>query len=174
LIEPRKQWPAGLFPDEKRTIPPELRNAPGRLLSFYGYPGLGRLVKVGKYSAGSFAVELVQAAAELVAAHWRPSPAPTWLTCIPSLRHPLLLPMFATALATRLKLPFVPALSCPREVPEQKTMANSSMQARNALAALAVTGAIPHGPVLLVDDMIDSGWTLTLAGRLLRQHGAGL
>ena len=28
------------------------------------------------------------------------------------------------------------------------------------------------GPVLLVDDLVDSGWTMTLAARLLRRAGA--
>jgi ATP-dependent DNA helicase RecQ len=28
------------------------------------------------------------------------------------------------------------------------------------------------GPVLLVDDLLDSRWTLTVAGALLRRHGA--
>ena len=28
------------------------------------------------------------------------------------------------------------------------------------------------GPVLLVDDLVDSRWTLTVAGRLLRRAGA--
>ena len=33
--------------------------------------------------------------------------------------------------------------------------------------------ALPDGPVLLVDDVIDSGWTMTVAARLLRRAGAG-
>jgi len=28
-------------------------------------------------------------------------------------------------------------------------------------------------PVLLVDDIIDSGWTLTMAGYLLKKQGCG-
>jgi ATP-dependent DNA helicase RecQ len=28
------------------------------------------------------------------------------------------------------------------------------------------------GPVLLVDDLVDSGWTMVLAGRALRKAGA--
>jgi hypothetical protein len=34
-------------------------------------------------------------------------------------------------------------------------------------------GAIPSGPVLLLDDVVDSGWTLTLLAVMLRQHGSG-
>jgi ATP-dependent DNA helicase RecQ len=36
--------------------------------------------------------------------------------------------------------------------------------------ATAVSTA--SGPILLVDDLIDTGWTMTLAARLLRQAGA--
>ena len=32
---------------------------------------------------------------------------------------------------------------------------------------------VPAGPVLLVDDLVDSGWTLTVAGWLLRKSGSG-
>ena len=37
----------------------------------------------------------------------------------------------------------------------------------------AVEDAIHDGPVLLVDDMVDSGWTLTVAAYLLKTHGSG-
>ena len=51
-------------------------------------------------------------------------------------------------------------------------MANSHRQSRNALALLrADPAAIRPGPALLVDDMIDSRWTMTVAGWLLRSHG---
>ena len=32
---------------------------------------------------------------------------------------------------------------------------------------------MPAGPVILVDDIVDSGWTLTVAGMLLRSQGSG-
>jgi ATP-dependent DNA helicase RecQ len=53
-------------------------------------------------------------------------------------------------------------------------MQNSSMQARNVLNTLEIRGEIPNAPVLLVDDILDSGWTLTMAGYLLRKHGSGI
>jgi ATP-dependent DNA helicase RecQ len=37
---------------------------------------------------------------------------------------------------------------------------------------LAYAVSMLDGPVLLVDDLVDSGWTMTLAGRVLRQAGA--
>lgn len=60
-----------------------------------------------------------------------------------------------------------------KEAPEQKTMQNSTMQARNVLGTLMVEGDVPAEPVLLVDDIIDSGWTMTMADYLLRSHGSG-
>jgi ATP-dependent DNA helicase RecQ len=58
--------------------------------------------------------------------------------------------------------------------PEQKTMANSTQQARNVDGALLLDGEpVPGGPVLLVDDMVDSRWTLTICSWLLRQGGVG-
>jgi ATP-dependent DNA helicase RecQ len=53
-------------------------------------------------------------------------------------------------------------------------MANSATQAANARSKLGVVpGAVRPGPVLLVDDLVDSRWTLTVAGALLRDGGAG-
>ena len=58
--------------------------------------------------------------------------------------------------------------------PEQKTMANSTQQARNIDGSLAINGQpLPAGTVLLVDDMVGSRWTLTVAAWLLRSHGSG-
>jgi ATP-dependent DNA helicase RecQ len=44
----------------------------------------------------------------------------------------------------------------------------------NVVDAYAITGSVPPDPVLLVDDLVDSGWTLTVVGRLLRGAGSGL
>jgi ATP-dependent DNA helicase RecQ len=60
----------------------------------------------------------------------------------------------------------------PRARP-QAELANSFHQYHNAHDAFAVTGTVPHGPVLLVDDVRGSGWTLTTVGGLLRDVGAG-
>ena len=53
-------------------------------------------------------------------------------------------------------------------------MLNSAQQLRNANNKLGIReGDVREGPVLLVDDIVDSGWTLTVAGWLLRTHGSG-
>jgi ATP-dependent DNA helicase RecQ len=97
------------------------------------------------------------------------------VTAVPSLRHPELVPNFAARLAEALELPFKMTLVKTDNRPEQKTMANSIQQARNIDGSLAISAAeILPGPVLLVDDMVDSRWTLTVSAWLLRQHGSGV
>jgi ATP-dependent DNA helicase RecQ len=174
IIEPRHMLPAGVFPDEKRKIPPELLNEPGRSLCYYGDAGWGRLVRAGKYEQNHFSDELVEAAARLIGGNWKPEPFPAWMTAIPSRRHPELVSHFAEHLSTRLGIPFKPVLERISDAQPQKAMQNSSMQARNVLNTLEIRGEIPNAPVLLVDDILDSGWTLTMAGYLLRKHGSGI
>ncbi len=173
-IEPRRMFPLGIFPDQKRKIPPELLNEVGRSLCYYGDAGWGTLVRAGKYERNHFSDELVEAAARLISQDWRPEPFPAWVAAIPSRRHPELVPDFAQRLARRLGIPFEAVLVRISDAQPQKAMQNSSMQARNVLNTLAVRGKVPNTPVLLVDDILDSGWTLTMAGCLLRQHGSGV
>jgi ATP-dependent DNA helicase RecQ len=171
-IEPRHMLPAGIFPDHKRKIPTELLNETGRSLCYYGDAGWGTLVRAGKYEQNHFPDELVETAAHLIN-EWKPEPFPAWMTAIPSHRHPTLVHCFAERLSTRLGIPFKPVLVRIFDAPQQKTMQNSSMQANNVINTLNISGEISPAPVLLVDDILDSGWTLTIAGWLLRTHGSG-
>ncbi|MCA9759263.1 MAG: DEAD/DEAH box helicase [Candidatus Eisenbacteria bacterium] len=173
-IEPRKKWPAGGLPDYEVSgkIAPEHQFETGRALSSWGDAGWGSMVRSGKYEDERFADELVDACSRLVT-KWTPDPAPTWVTCIPSERHPELVPDFARRLAQALGLPFEPVLIGREGRPEQKTMENSAQQARNLDGWLSVSpGGLPSGPVLLIDDMVDSRWTFTVAAWLLRSNGA--
>jgi len=52
-------------------------------------------------------------------------------------------------------------------------MENSAQQLRNLLEAFTVQRDILKTPVLLIDDVIDSGWTLILISVLLRMNGSG-
>ena len=126
----------------------------------------------GKYRDECFADELVDACAKLVR-EWGPRPAPAWVTAIPSRRRPELVPHFAARLARALRLPFHVALERTTEHEEQKEMANSAYQARNVWGSLVVRGTPPSGPVLLVDDIVDSRWTMTVAAYKLRSNGSG-
>jgi ATP-dependent DNA helicase RecQ len=174
-IEPRKQWPAGGMPQYgvRGVIPPAQQIEPGRALSIWGDAGWGTEVKNGKYRDGRFGDDLVRACAEMVRS-WNPQPAPEWVTCIPSLRHPTLVRDFSERLAKALGLRFEIVLRKTDNRPEQKSMANSTQQARNLDGALELAGDhLLPGSALLVDDLIDSRWTVTVAGWLLRKHGSG-
>jgi ATP-dependent DNA helicase RecQ len=92
---------------------------------------------------------------------------------VPSLRSGELVPSFASAVADRLGLPFVPVVSKVDERPPQREQQNTVYQQRNIVGAFAVTADSRSGPVLLLDDLSDSGWTLTEVGRLLRRAGSG-
>ena len=174
VLEPKKRWPLDMSLSETSVIPAEMRNAPGRSLCYYGDAGWGRLVREGKYERDQFDDQLVNASAKLIRERWQPEPFPEWVTAIPSRRHPALVYDFASRLAAALGIPFAAALVRTSEAPEQKLMANSSMQARNVAGTLNTIDVIPSGSVLLVDDIVDSGWTLTLAGWLLRKKGSGV
>jgi ATP-dependent DNA helicase RecQ len=53
-------------------------------------------------------------------------------------------------------------------------MQNSVLQLANAREKLGIDESrVRPGPVLLVDDLVDSRWTMTVAGSLLRTHGSG-
>lgn len=174
FFPPREKWPVGGMPAyrTKGFIPENLRAEIGVALCLWGDSGWGTLVREGKYRDGRFADELVEACAEMFR-KWNPRPSPTWITCIPSLRRPDLVPDFAGRLASALGLPFLHVLEKMCDRPEQKTMANSVQQARNIDGSLRITGPVPKGPVLLVDDMVNSRWTFTVSAWLLRKNGSG-
>jgi ATP-dependent DNA helicase RecQ len=174
-IEQRKAWPGGGLPRYGVTgrIAANLQAQPGKALCRWGDAGWGVLVREGKNIDGRFDDQLVAACAQLIGT-WCPDPAPTWVTCVPSVRHPTLVQDFAKRLASLIGLPFLAALAKSDERPEQQTMGNSTQQARNVDGSLAITAdAVQPGPVLLIDDTVDSRWTLTIAAWLLRKHGSG-
>ncbi|MBS9386268.1 MAG: RecQ family ATP-dependent DNA helicase [Dolichospermum sp. BR01] len=176
ILEPRKQWPpqALLTYRFSGNIRDNLRAEPGRALSLWGDAGWGELVKQGKYRANHFDDELVQATFEMIQL-WKPQPFPTWVTCVPSLNRPELVPNFAKRLAEKLSLPFKPIVRKIRPTQLQKNMSNSYQQAHNLDGSFAIdswTGM--RGNVLLVDDMVDSRWTFTVIAALLRNTGSGL
>jgi ATP-dependent DNA helicase RecQ len=174
LIEPRVQIPKGAFETYALggNLPPQLRAERGCVLSRWGDAGWGRLVADDK-PAGRFRDELVSAAAEMILKRWRPEPPPEWVTCVPSLRHSTLVADFAQRLAQRLGLPFREVVSKAKDNPPQKLQNNSFFQCRNLDGAFELKKAIPNTPVLLVDDVVDSRWTMTVVAFLLRQAGSG-
>lgn len=153
------------------NIPNHLRGQDGRVLSRWGEPVWGALVAEGK-ATGRFDDKLVEATVELVTHRWPDAAKAVWVTCIPSLRHPELVPDFARRLAEALGLPFREAVRKVRETDPQKHMENRFYQCNNLDGSFVVDLDLCYrDPVLLVDDAVDSAWTLTLASILLREAG---
>ena len=174
-INPRKQWPNGGLKHSNNhgKIAKSYQANSGKVLSFLGDAGLGDLVNVGKNQQQYFSDELIDACVVMFK-EWGPQPAPTWVTCVPSLRNPTLVPDFAKRLAQALNLSFRVAIEKTDSRPEQNKFNNSFQQARNVDGSLApIRDQILSSPVLLVDDVILSGWTLTISSWLLRKNGSG-
>ncbi len=116
-----------------------------------------------------FPSELVNAMARMVE-QWAPDPAPSWVTAVPNGGATDRVSDFAQRLSERLGLTYVPVIDRVRDRPPQADMFNSARRLANVRGAFEVRDA-PTGPVLLIDDMVDSRWTLTAVGHMLRSAG---
>ena len=165
-IKPRKQFPNGT------RISPDQQLDGGWILARWRDAGWGNLVRSGKQVHGEFDDQLVDASADLIK-RWQPDPMPEWVTFVPSRRQPELVAGFAARLASRLGLVCKEVVVKVRDTVPQKSMQNSQQQYRNVQNAFEIRGPVPSGPVLLVDDFVDSRWSLTVVGMSLREAGAG-
>ena len=165
-----KQVVSGAFAQYtfRGNLPDAIRGEEGRILARWGDAGWGAMVAADKH-AGRFRDELVQACAEMIRERWMPSPPPEWVFCVPSRRHPNLVPDFAKRLAEKLALPFVDVVSKVVDNQPQKMQQNRFHQCKNLDGVFKVSCPLPKGPVLLADDVVDSGWTLTIIAALMRQ-----
>jgi ATP-dependent DNA helicase RecQ len=170
ILSVRKQTPR-TADAPGRKIGPEMQLQEGRALGRSGDGGWDVLVREGRRD-GHFADELVEACTDLLD-RWRPSPAPQWVTAIPSRRSGELVPDLARRLAAALGVPYVDVIERTGDNPPQREMENSAQQVANVRGQFKVVAAPPGGPGLLVDDLRFSGWTLATVGAQLRAKGAG-
>ena len=171
LFEPRKRWPGRSAQFPKTT---DIRsNQTGIALCSYYDDGWGAQVRAGRTN-NRYSDELVEAAAQALERYWHQAGIQlSGLTAIPSQRRPALVPDFAARLAGRLGLPFVMVLTHQTLHPPQSEMRNSFQQAANVLGKFALKTQLKGKPILLVDDIVDSKWTLTAVGDLLQRNGSG-
>jgi ATP-dependent DNA helicase RecQ len=177
-VEPRRMWPTGMVaagvPLSGR-IPPALQAESGR--------ALGRLSDVGwgnrlRELLGGPDVEVpddVLRAVVTVLAGWGWAQRPAGVVAVPSRSRPRLVGSLAARLAEVGRLPLLGTLDRTRDEPPSAGRSNSAQRLRAVHATLAVPPGLPvdGSPVLLVDDRVDTGWTLTEATRVLREAGAG-
>lgn len=181
-LEPRRQWPSGL--DRlgvglRGRIPAGDQVGVGR--------ALGRLSEVGRGGRLRLLVDPAAPDADLppelltevvtVLREWPWQRRPDAVCAVPSERHPRLVASLARQVAEIGRLRLLPPLA--KLAPTNAPGGNSVFRAASVAQALAVPDELAAelsqgvGTVLLVDDLVDSGWTMTVAGRLLRRAGAG-
>jgi ATP-dependent DNA helicase RecQ len=166
-IEPRKRWPDNSFTG-KTVIEPLLKN--GVCISKYGDPGYGYLVQKGKYSKPPyFSDELVIKSADVLKNIIADNDI-KFITCVPSKNKTLVL-NFAERLAKKCNLTFVELLEKSGES-QQKENNNSHFQCRNAFESINIIEnvSLPQ-KLIIVDDIVDSRWTLTVCGYKLMKAG---
>ncbi len=100
-IDPRKQWPpGGTFEGERGRIAVTRQAREGRALCKWGDAGFGDLVRRGKHD-GNFPDRLVRSRRRSRARPLESAAGAEWVTCVPSRRHPTLVPDFARRLAVQ-------------------------------------------------------------------------
>ncbi|MFG3074802.1 RecQ family ATP-dependent DNA helicase [Streptomyces sp. NPDC048225] len=195
-VEPRKMWPTGLAAvgmDLKGRIPAGQQAMTGRALGRLSDIGWGNRLRplLAAQAADGPVPDDVLAAVVTVLADWARSPGgwadgspgavarPVGVVAMPSRSRPQLVSSLAEEVARVGRLPLLGTLAHTPQADEYAAHRSNSAQRLRALAdSFTVPGDLSAalagtpGPVLLVDDYTDSGWTLAVGARLLRRAGA--
>ncbi|KQR51953.1 recombinase RecQ [Leifsonia sp. Leaf336] len=179
-VEPRKLWPTGadaLGVPVRGKIPPDEQLEPGRVLARMtdlGWGGRLRGLLAPESPDAECPPEILRACVQVLA-QWGWSQRPGAVVAVPSRSRPLFTESLARGLAEIGRLPYLGALALRRGGPSGSAGGNSTYRLAGVWDRFDAGGLdIPSGqPVLLVDDVIDSRWTITVAGRELRRAGAG-
>ncbi len=194
-VEPRRMWPTGLPAagiDLRGRIPVEEQASVGRALGRLSDIGWGsRLRPVLTPGAPDGPVtEPVADAVVRVLADWAQGPGgwangdgqgpgrPTGVVTVASGRRPQLVESLAGRISAVGRLPVLGRVEYAPHRRDPGPRSNSAQRLRALVDAfvippgLAAALAAAPGPVLLVDDLADTGWTLAVVSRLLRRAGA--
>src|SRR5579875_2163538 len=181
-VAPRRMWPTGmkdLGVDASGKIPPALSAEPGRALGRLTDPGWGtrlRALLADDAPDEPPAADLVEAVVKVLAA-WDWAARPGAVATVPSRTRPLLIEGLAKRIADMGRLPYLGSLAYTDGGPGPRRH-NSAQRLRSLWPALTVPEPLSDaladapGPVLLIDDRIETGWTMTVAARLAREAGA--
>jgi ATP-dependent DNA helicase RecQ len=184
VVEARTSWPTGMdrvgVPVRGR-IPEAERTADGRAvarLSDLGWGSRLRGLLADGAPDGAVGDDLFRAVATVLR-EWDWAERPVAVAAVPSRRRPELVASLAERLAHAGRLEHLGALGLRHGGPTGGSGGNSATRLAGVWDRIAVPEAVAArlpgltGPVLLVDDLVDSRWTLTVAGRELRLAGAG-
>ena len=124
--------------------------------------------------------DLVAALVQVLAA-WDWEQRPAGVVTLPSHTRPQLIASLGERIAEIGRLPLLGSLSYAGSGPRVGASAAQQFNSPQRLQAVwrelrlpgPLAGAVASlgGPVLVIDDRIDSGWTMTVAARLLREAG---
>lgn len=178
-FDPRRMWPTAmpnLGIDIRGKIKPDEQAEAGRAIARFTDLGLGqrvRAVLAEGATDGPVPDELVQATVRVLAV-WDWAQRPEAVVHVGSNRRPQLVADVAARIAEIGRLPDLGAV--PHRGQSSTGRSNSALRLRDVWGAFELPPALAEQVaghrVLLVDDLTDSGWTLTVVGRLLRQAGA--
>jgi ATP-dependent DNA helicase RecQ len=183
-VAPRAQWPSGMdrlgIPVSGRITAAE-QVRPGRAVARLTDLGWGQRLRdlLATSAPDAPADQALLAACVEVLRRWPWEHRPVAVAAVPSRRRPRLVASVAEHLAERGRLPWLGPLTLAGAGPRGEPGGNSAFRLRGLWDAFDVPEAMraalapgADGPVLLVDDLVDSRWTLTVAGRALRLAGA--
>jgi len=183
-LDARAQWPTGVsalgVPATGKIAPGE-RVSEGRALARLTDLGWGGALRTIFESplADAPATTAMTTACIRVLAEWTWSERPAAIVSMPSRRHPLLIGSVARIFSEVGRLPWLGALTPANGGPTGLPGGNSAYRLANVWDRFEVDADLAAAlqpfagrPILLVDDVADSRWTLTVAGRALRRHGA--
>jgi ATP-dependent DNA helicase RecQ len=182
-VEPRAQWPTGadrLGVTVKGNIKPDERALEGRALARLTDLGWGNTLRplfTASATDGPASPTLI-AACTRVLGDWPWADRPVAVVSLPSAKHPLLVDSIASGLATAGRLRRLASLDLAEGAPASESGGNSAYRLASVWNRFRVGAELRSqlagldGPILLVDDLADSRWTLTVAARQLRQAGA--
>ena len=181
-LPPRSLWPTGmarLGVDVSGRIGAEEAAEPGRVLARLTDLGLGQRLRELLAQPDAPVPDWVLPYCFQVLREWEWAERPAAVVAVPSASNPQLVGSLGAELARYGRLVDLGSLRLagPRSTSEPERAGNSAFRLRQVFDRFALTpeqaAALPGaGPVLLVDDLADSRWTLTVAARLLRSGGA--
>jgi ATP-dependent DNA helicase RecQ len=179
-IEPRGQWPTAMsrlgVPVSGR-IGADAAMRPGRAVARLTDLGWGQRLR-GVFANDAPASEDLLRACVEVLRDWGWDERPVGVVAMPSRGRPQLVASVAQGIASIGRLPFLGTLDLVDGGPTGEPGGNSAFRLAGVWDRFAVGPSLAaalrdaDGPVLLVDDLVDSRWTMTVAAQTLRQAGA--